>query len=342
MNITLNNYISECGNDAIWDTERLYEYFSNNNIDKKTIYHFILVLSFGDLKDIVSRAENKISSVMLNTAIINTVKNTGLRQNIVQEVFSDVFAALHIGYEGETLFGFNTETGEMAPVQGQLSPANIKKKLKKAEELIKSNEESDVREAVYLYEELSKSGSPEAMYMLGIIKTRECDNLSQKPFGRIFLAKENKREQDMIQKLFECSAANGYAKAKAELGDIYYNKEYFHRAYEYYSSPGVVTIKPDTKEKIISILNQRVRNVWLLILGGILLLAMWLFMFLNLYSVHNHLALFGWGISINIIVTLVYGLMCFSIQKLRYYNHKTLIMIMVILWSIYPLILAIN
>lgn len=342
MNIALNNYINEYGDNAIWDVEKLCEYLSRNNVDYKTIYYYALVLRFGNLKDIFSRTEQKVSSVMLNTAIINTVKNTGIRQSIVQDVFSDVFASLHIGYEGETLFGFNTETSEIIPVESQLSPTNSKKQLKKAEKLLSNNVDSDVNDAVQIYEELANSGSAEAMYMLGVIKKREYEAESNGLLNRAFTAKENKHEEEMIQKLFECSAANGYGKAKAELGDIYYNRQDFDKAYEYYTAPGVTTVKPDTKQKIISILNQRVKNVWLLILGGILLFGMWLFMFLNPYSIHHHIALFGWGILINIIATLIYGLMGFSVQKFRYQNHKILAVIMAIIWLIYPIILSVN
>lgn len=342
MNIALNNYINEYGDNALWDTDELCDYLTNNKVDKKTVCHYDLVLSFGNLKEIVSRSGKKITSVMLNTAIINTVRNTGLKQSVVQDVFSDVFAALHISYEGETLFGYNTETGEIVSVKNQLSPPGTKKQLKKAEKLIASSDETNVKEAIQIYEELSRSGSPEAQYMLGVIKKREHNSFTKGLFNRFLTSKENKNDKEMIQHLFECSAANGYAQAKAELGDIYYEKQDFDRAYEYYAAPGVITVKQDTKEKIISILNQRIKNVWLIILGGLLLVAMWIFMFLNTNSVHNNIALFGWGIPINILVTLIYGFMCFSIQKFRYQNHKGLILVMTILWSIYPLILAIN
>lgn len=342
MNTILNNYINEFGEDAVWETEKLYEYLSTNSVNNKTICHLVLVLNYGDLKDIIDRSEKKISSVMLNTAIINTVKNTGLKQSIVQDIFSDIFAALHIDYESETLFGFNTEIGETVPIEGQLSPNEINRKLRIARNNMKNSDEVSLAEAVQFYNELAKSGNAEAMYMLGVIKRRELGSEVNRLYNRILTAEEIKKEQDQIKRLFECAAANGNSNAKAELGDYYYELEDYDRAYEYYTAPGVITVKPSMKERIVSILNQRIKNVWLIVLGGVLLLGMWLFMFLNLKSVHNNYTLFGWGIPINIMVSLIYGDMCFSIQKRRYHSHKFFVFVMVILWSIYPLILAIN
>lgn len=342
MNIALNNYINENGEKAIWDVEKLCDYLSHNNVDFKTIYHYALVLRFGDLKDILSRTEQKVSSVMLNTAIINTVNNTGIKQSIVQDVFSDVFAALHISYEGETLFGFNTENGTTFPIERQLSPNKVDRKLRIAKNNLQNSDETSLSEAIQILNELTYSGNAEAMYLLGTVKRRELNNELNRVYNRVLTSEERKHELDIVQKLFECAAANGNPNAKAELGDIYFEEEDYDKAYEYYSAPGVITVKSSTKERLVSILNQRIKNTWLMILGGILLVCIWLFMFLNLKSVHNNSALFGWGIPINLMVSLVYGYMCYSIQKRRYQNHKLFIFVMMVLWSIYPLILAIN
>lgn len=342
MNIVLNNYIKEFGNEAIWDIDKLCKYLSNNNVDYKTIYHYALVLRFGDIKDILSRTEQRVSSVMLNTAIINTVNNTGLRQSVVQDVFSDVFAALHISYEGETLFGFNTENGDTFPIKRQLSPEKIDRKLRIAKNNLKNSDETSLSEAIQILNELANSGNAEAMYLLGTVKKSELRNELNRLYNRVLTSEERKHELDIVQKLFECAAANGNANAKAELGDMYFEEENYDKAYEYYSAPGVITVKSITKNRLVSILNQRIKNTWLMILGGVLLLSIWIFMFFNLNSVHNNYALFGWGIAINMLVSLVYGYMCYSIQKRRYQNHKLFIFVMMVLWSIYPLILAIN
>lgn len=342
MNTELNNYITEYGENSIWDVEKLCEHLSRNNVDEKTIHYYALVLQYGDLKDILSRTEQKISSVMLNTAIINTVKNTGLRQSIVQDVLSDVFSALHVSYEGESLFGFNTENGTTFPIERQLSPDKTERKLRIAKNNMKNADKTSLAEAIRILNELAKSGNAEAMYLLGMIKKRELDSELNRIYNRVLTAEERKQEIGLIQKLFECAAANGNANAKAELGDVFYEQEDYDKAYEYYTAPGVISVKASTKERIISILNQRIKNTWLMILGGVLLLCIWIFMFLNLKSVHNNTTLFGWGIPINILVSLVYGYMCFSIQKRRYHNHKFFVFVMMVLWSIYPLILAIN
>ncbi len=342
MNIALNNYINEYGNDALWDTDKLSEYLLNAKVDKKTVCHYTLVIAFGDLQDIVSRSDKTIPSVMLNTAIINTVRNTGLKQSVVQDAFSDVFAALHISYEGETLFGFNTENGTTFPIERQLAPDKVDRKLRIAKNNLKNSDETSLSEAIQILNELAYSGNAEAMYLLGIVKRKELSNDLNRIYNRVLTSEERKHELDMVQKLFESAAANGNAKAKAELGDIFYEEEDYDKAYEYYSAPGVITVKSSTKERLVSILNQRIKNTWLMILGGVFLLCIWLFMFLNLKSVHNNTALFGWGIPINLIVSLAYGYMCYSIQKRRYHNHKFFIFVMMVLWSVYPLILAIN
>lgn len=354
MNITLNNYIEEFGRNAIWETETLCEYLAQKGVDKKTIFHLSLVLNYGDIKEIVDRTEQKVSSVMLNTVITNTVNNTGLKQYVVQSILSDIFSALNISYDGNTLFGFDTETGRHIPISGPVFPTDTEKLLSLAKKLMEKSKESDtaqtdqmseilnIAHAVQIYEELSKSGSPEAMYMLGVIKRQELGREFNRIHNRVLTAKERKHEQELIDHLFRSAATNGFAEAKVELADMYYDNFEFDKAYEYYSAPGVVTVKPDSKNKIVAILNQRTQNVWLLVLGGVLLIGMWVFMILNPISIHAFSALFGWGIVINSIVSLIYAYMCFSIQKNRYKSHKLFIVVMLILWFIYPLILAIN
>lgn len=343
MNITLNKYVHEYGNNAIWDTEKLYEYLLQNSVDKKYIYQLFLTINSGNIKDIINRSGNKISGVMLNTAITNTVNRTGLRQNIVQKMFSDIFTALHICYDGETLFGFNTETGDTVVVSSSLSPDNIKNKLKTAKKLLdSSNNESGISEAVNIYEELSKSGSAEAMFMLGILKKRELNDETNRIYNHVITAEEKSKEQKDIRCLFEAAASNGFVKAKAELGDLYYEDGDYDKAYEYYSAPGVVTVKNDTKDRIVSILNQRISNGLVMILGGILLACMWIFFFFNIQSIHNGNALFGWAIPINILASLIFGYLCARIKKYRYRSSKVYILAMFLVWLIYPLILAIN
>ena len=342
MNALLNEIVRECGKDALRDAGRLCGYLAEKGADEKYICTLTLVLQYGNIREITERTEGRISCAALNTAIINTVRNTGLKQYVVQDMLFDILSAMGIGFDPETLRGFNTETGETTRIFMRISPADEKKALMLASDDMSSNTAESVARAVNAYSELAKAGSSEAMYMLGVIKRRELLKDKSLLYGRVLTAQERRKELGEIRRLLTAAAANGNVKAKAELGDLLYEENDFSAAYEYYSAPGVVTVKPDTKKRLVSILNQRASNVLLMILGGILLLGMWIFMFVNMRSLHRGSLMIGWGIPVNVAASLVYGFMCYRLQRSRYGDSKLFIVIMTALWMIYPLILAIN
>lgn len=341
MNQTLIEYVKLNGSDALFQTEQLRSFFSQRGGEMKYACQLSLVLDCGDIRDIAARAEEKVSGVALNTAIINTVRNTGLKQTVVQELFSDIFCALDIRFEDTTLRGFDTETGEEVTVETLLSPAEESIQIKKAQNLVSSGTPDAVASAVDIYNRLAAAGSAEAMYRLGLLKKAELENDLNRIYNKTLTAEESKKETETVRRLFAAAAANGVVEAKAELGDLYYEEHKLDKAYEYYSAPGVVSVKPDTKERIVSILNQRKTNVLVMILSGVMLIGMWAFLFAVPASVHHGAALYGLGIPLTAVATLIYAVQGVLLKLLRYQSLKALPFAMLLIWLIYPLVLAI-
>lgn len=342
MNVSLNKFVKQFGKDAIYDIKRLSSYLLSEKADEKYVLQISLVIGSGNLKDNLSKDESQVSNVVLNNILINTVTRTGLKQTIVQKILCDIFTALDIQINYESFWGYDTETGAAAHIEKMISPEKMQSMLKEADDLLDRNDPEYKVIAIKILGELATQGSPEAMYRLGVIKKDELSNELNTIYNKVLNFQEIENERNEIRQLFEKAASNGNAAAKAELGDYWYEKQRYDKAYKYYSSPGVITVNPNTKNNIVDIINKKQSNVLSIILGGITLLVIWIFLFVNYTSVHNEINLLGLGIPLTIICTVIYGLMCFSYFKYYFINTKFYIVGMVALWSIFPLVLAIN
>ena len=126
-----------------------------------------------------------------------------------------------------------------------------------------------------------------------------------------------------------------------KLGDIYYERGNYDKAYEYYTAPGVVTVFPHTKEHVVNILNLRRANLIMIILGGLLTALLWMFLALNHVSAHNSFELLGLGIPVSVIATLIYASMLLVRFRFKYADLKPFLFAMAAVWAIFPLFAAI-
>lgn len=330
MRKVICSYISKYGKSELFDTSKLEEYLVSNNVSEKDVCQLILILKFGNLKDYVERSEGSITSVELNNLIIGTERFTNLNRETVNKYLYDILISLGIDCEYEKFFVPLEASEDIEYTESSfISSGHLASELAKADRLMNNGA---VDKALELYTKLAKSGSATAMYNLGMC---------------YFDGIGTEKSEEKGLKWIEAAAANGDARAKIKLGDYYYFNDNivnrnFSKAYELYSGIGVLTVNPKIKNNIVNILNQKKVNLIILALGAVLTLIMWVFLFVNTQSVHHGSTLVGWGIPLTILPTLIYGFACYLYKKLKYNNLKILITGMLIIWAIYPLILAIN
>lgn len=326
----LKKFISQFGKEALLDTNKLTEFFTNEKIDMKEFYQLILILKCGNVFDFIERNEAKITSIEINNIIIGCVRDTGLSTETVKKHLYNILFSLGIDCEYEKFFIPSDSLNNIEFAESSfISTEHTAGEISKADKLMSDGKQD---KALEIYTKLAKSGSPTAMYNLGMCYFEGIGT--------------NKSEEKGL-KWIEAAAANGDARAKIKLGDYYYFndnilKRDFSKAYELYSGVGVLTVNPKVKNNIVNILNQKKVNLIVLVFGAILAIIMWVFLFANTQSVHHGSVLIGWGIPLTIIPTLLYGFACYLYKKLKYNNLKILITAMLIIWSIYPLMLAIN
>ncbi len=326
----LKNYISQFGKDALFDSDKMIAFLAENNVNEKNIYQIVLITKCGNISDVIARNETKITSVEINNIIISCVRETELSRETVKKYLYDILISLGVDCEYEKFFVPSESSDNIEYTESSfISTRHIANELSRADALMNNGAQD---KALEIYIKLAKSGSPAAMYNLGIC---------------YFDGIGTEKSEEKGLKWIEAAANNGDARAKIKLGDYYYFNDNiinrnFSKAYELYSGIGVLTVNPKVKNNIVNILNQKKINLIVLVLGAVITLIMWIFLFVITQSIHHGSTLVGWGIPLTIIPTLIYGFACYLYKKLKYNNLKILIIGMIIIWSIYPLILAIN
>ena len=335
MSTVLNNYVATYGEKAIFDTNQLQSYMLQNSATNQLTYQTLLVIECSSLKDFVEKGENKLSSVALNTLIINCVESTKLSYEAVRNVLFDILQAMHFSCNYENFYLQETPqpfyTHRSFPLQEAAFYSNREQSTLMAKAtMLEKGEKYD--EAYEIYYRLAKAGNSEAMYRIGLFYLKG-------------LGTETNSEKALMW--FENSAKNGNPKANKYIGDYHYEQEEFwnrdfSKAYECYTSPGVIAYEPSVKERIIKIINQKKTNVITLVISGIAVLLMWVFMIICHTTIHNAINVIGWGIALDVLATGILGVSIFAYFTFTYRNIKYLLPALSIIWAIYPLILVIN
>lgn len=342
MKELLKSYISQFGTESLFDADALTDYLTEHKANDKQICQIVLMIKCGNIKEYIERNDGGLTSVELNSMIIGCMNGTGLSREVVKDYLYCILCALNIdcAFERVLLPVEENAVGrayeklqsnkDLHFVETSYIPyESIEKELNIADSFFKHKHE-DLAFDVYL--RLAKAGCPQAMYHVGIMY-----------FDGLGTEKSAEKGFKWV-----CAAAeNGDPRAKARLGDYYYQnddifKRNFQKAYELYSGAGVLTVDPKIKGKIVNILNQKKINFIVLIFGALLSVFMWVFLFSNSPSVNSGVGCIGWGIPLTIIPTLIYAFACYLYSFNKYNNLKVFITAMTIIWSIYPLILALN
>lgn len=330
MKHLLKNYVNSKGKDKLFSSNELKDYLISKKRTETEIMQYLLVINCGNLKEHFQRNESNISSIEMNNIVIGTSQVTGLTKETVSKILEDVLYALNINYSLNKFCIPNEGNNDLIFNESSFVPYEIiERELHKADLYA---EDGSYNKAIEIYQRIAKSGSPRAMYKLGMCYYDGIGTEKSKEKGLAWLY---------------AAAENGDPSARIKLGDYYYFnddilKRDFSKAYELYSGPGVLAVNPRIKKNIVSIINQKKTNFIVLVLGGFVTFLMWLLLFINPQSVHHGSILVGWGIPLTIVPTLIYGFACYLYKKLKYNNLKILITVMLMIWSIYPLILAIN
>lgn len=330
MENAIKDFVSKNGVNLLSDTEQLKTFLIEKSVDSEDIEKLIYFLDNGNLLDYIARIEkSNISSAELNNIIVGSYKATGLQITLIKKLTSIVLSAMSVNYEYQTLECYDSDKEIFVEKETSfLSYDNIKDALGKAQMLRNFNKTD---EAIKIYLTLANAGVSDAMYELGMCYLNEMDN---SPNNTNY---SGYREQ-IAKQWFGKAASLGNYKARILLGDNYYNQSIYpdlQKALSMYSAPGVVTVKPTIKDKIINIINQGKSNIATLVISGIMLILMWLSLFFEPFNHHMTM-----GIIINIFTTIIYGGSIFYNCLFKYNMVKPIIFPMYLIWTVYPFIIS--
>lgn len=339
MQSLIKEYVNSEGKEELFNEEKLIAFLNNKGLPTE-LYRLLMVLSCDATKDFVLNSDNNISRVEINNLIMSIIRSTGMKTVVAREIVAMICYSIGVNFNYEIVISYDPIKEAVYPVVNTLEPHIIHKKLDAAQVLQNAKQ---LDKASEIYEELVKAGSEIAMYRLGMIYINEYEDLcDDKSF--VFQSKSEHLKKGI--KLLEMAAENGHVKARVELGNYHYfddkRPDGLKKAYAMYSSPGIPSTNQAIKDRLVDILNQEKTNFLVTILGGVLTILMWVFVFVCGGSVHYNQAMIGWGILFTALPTIIYGLMCYAFYKYKYAYIKVCIFAMMLIWSCYPLILAIN
>lgn len=339
LQLQLREFVNKEGKDELLNEEKLKSYIVDEKL-QIDLRRFILVLSCESTKDYVLHAGKNSNRVELNNLIMSVVRETGLRNVIVKENIATLCKLIGVNFNYEIVTSYDPVQETFQPTINTLDPHIIQSKLDAAQVQMNAK---NYDKAAEIYEELVKVGSRSAMYSLGMMYIEQYDGLTK---GKPFVFQQMPDQLKKGIKLLEMAAENGHIKARIELGNYHYSydkgPEGLKKAYAYYSSPGIPSTNIKIKNRLVSIFNQEKTNFLVTILCGVLTVLMWIFLFVCGNSVHHHAVLIGWGGLLTVIPSLLYGLMVYVFCKYKYAYIKSCAFAMLLIWLIYPLILAIN
>lgn len=334
----LKEFVQKEGKQELLNEVKLLTCFGDS-IKSTELHQLILVLSCDTIKDFIVNSDKYSNRVELNNLIMSVVNATGLKNSVARDYVAMLCIVIGVSFNHEIITAYDPVNESFIQTSNTLEPTIERKKLDAAR-LQKDSGNND--KAAEIYEELVKAGSATAMYELGMIYLEEFKAVSEK---NTVLPNQSLQLKKGI-KLLEIAAENGHVKARVELGNFYYfydmRPDSLKSAFAYYSSPGIPSTDQNVKDRLIGILNQEKTNLLVTILGGIWTAIIWAFLFVCGHSVHHDSVLIGWGLVFTIIPTLIYGVMCYSLVKYKYAYNKICMFAMMIIWFVYPLILAIN
>lgn len=335
----LKEFVKKEGKHELLNEVKLLNYL-NDSIKNTELHQLILVLSCDTIKDFIVNSDKYSNRVELNNLIMSVINSTGLKNSVARDYVAMLCVTIGVSFSHEIVTAYDPVNESFIQITNTLEPAIVRKKLDAAQQ---QKDSENIDKAAEIYEELVKAGSTTAMYELGMIYLSEFKNLSSEK-STVLLNQSLQLKKGI--KLLEMAAENGNVKARVELGDFYYyydkRPESLNKAFAFYSSPGIPSTDQNVKERLIGILNQEKTNLIVTILGGIWTVLVWFFLFVCGHSVHHNSIIIGWGLVFTIIPTLIYGVMCYAFIKYKYAYLKLCFFAMMIIWFIYPLILAIN
>lgn len=335
----LKEFVKKEGKQELLNEVKLLTFFSDS-IKSTELHQLILVLSCDTIKDFIVNSDKYSNRVELNNLILSVINDTGLKNFVARDYVAMLCMVIGVSFNHELITAYDPVRESFIQTTNTLEPTIAQKKLDAAR-LQKDSGNKD--KAAEIYEELVKVGSATAMYELGMIYLEEFKAVSNKK--DTVLPSQSLQLKKGI-KLLENAAENGNVKARVELGNYYYyydmRPDALNNAFAYYSSPGIPSTDQSVKDRLIRILNQEKTNLLVTLLGGIWTVIIWFFLFVCGHSVHHNSILIGWGLVFTIIPTLIYGIMCYSLVKYKYAYIKICMFAMMIIWFVYPLILAIN
>lgn len=341
------------------------------------IYLVLMCSSVG--KKLFSETDMPLTSVEINTMILDAQNRTGLKETIVFDIVIGLLEACgisHIPVSGPIL-----DKNNDVIIGRRLYPKDEEEKkqmdmelrsLKTIMDLLRQSGNADrVRDGQQRTDALAKNGTlfklarygvPEAFYLLG-------NYYYEKIVGNYFYEKTADANSITLDgpymQYYQAAADEGVPEAFVRLGDIYYGGPnsidipasirqiglrntiarlgHFNSvAYQYYSKPGAYPSDAEHRKKIRSIFAQKRNNIIMLLLNLITVVATFVFVLSFQNSAVDLRPYLTIGLIFAVLSALVFGTAVFYNYKHKYNSLRWSVFLNGFLWAVYFLMLSLN
>ena len=341
------------------------------------IYLVLMCSSVG--KKLFSADGSKLTSVEVNTMIRDAQNRTGLKETVVNDIIIGLLEACEISHF--PIVGPTLDQDNRVIIGARLFPKDEEERRQREQDLHElreimkclrqSGNKGKVRDGQQRTDALAKSGAlfrlarygvPEAFYLLG-------NYYYEKIVGNDFYEKtvdENAVALDgPYMQYYQAAADEGVPDAFVRLGDIYYGGPntfgFFESirqiglrntiarlghlnsvAYQYYSKPGAYESDAEHRQKIRSIFAQKRRNIIMLIMNLITVIATFVFAISFHYSAVGHRSHLALGVIFALLSTLVFGAAVLYNYKNKYNSLRWSVFLNGFLWAVYFMALSLS
>lgn len=246
---------------------------NQQNEGKKRIYYqLMMVLELSNVTYFLSNNDS-LSSIDINNCVVNAEKTCGLSRGTAQDLLSVIFYGFNYGdicaeifrqqpagalkislksFEQSKVpghvYGLDSYNNDLYQLQRIIDTAVGKKDNISEKFSVNEKDETIIKEKSEMLGFLCNQGHPKALLIKGELYL----------YG-IGTEKSLSSAYNYLKK----AADNGSSTANTLLGDYYFEKNYYSKAYEHYSDIGAVANRPQQKERLAAIIdNKKYHLLW--------------------------------------------------------------------------------
>lgn len=303
--------ISEKGVECLADTESFISSLKEKKIDFVVAMQLGLLLEAGNIKNYLTQVKTGITMIDVNNMVTCAEAETGLSKKKIKYLLTVMLYGLSLPTEIASVH-IPTDTGYELVDKALVNQTKYISVLQTLREAIENNNEETIAKNATAFETMVKAGLPEALYLKALCYINGIATEKDSAVGFRYMA----------------AAANaGVAEANAYLGDFYFENatyEDFSKAFNYYTQLGAVALSKERKHNLKVVVAAKRQNITQIILNGILLIAIFFFnshIGKGTFSL-NGATHWGWAITSDILVSMVYALQIVQFVLTKYNRTK--------------------